>query len=316
VCGELQAKNTQATSPLSFPGIAKSVDQWVDTAHEEISQNILRTVNRFDGFFGDERVDEELQNTQISLGLVTTFQSNHSPLFTFPLGIKLSLPRLKNRVQLAVDTLLQEQVAGDDIIADKQSQNESHDINVSLRYKIFERMSEWISVDGGVKLNSESISWETLEPFGSLRIRMVSGSEPWALRLTQVAKWEQYAGWQGLTKFDLERYLGEKTFFRVRNTMEHAEEFDGSKFSQAMFIRYQISNNRGIGTECLASGDTSPILQYEKYKISVTYRRRIYKTWAFFSIQPIAEYARENNFEFDPRLRFELELYFGRIAVF
>jgi hypothetical protein len=226
----------------------------------------------------------------------------------------LSLPRLKNRLQLAVDTLLKEQ-AGEGGIFSGNKEDDSPDIKVSVRYKVWEKFSEWISVDGGVKMNADTIGLNTLEPFGSLRLRNTVDSDPWALRLTQLVNWYEQSGWSGLSRVDLERYIGQNTFLRISGTTEYADAFDGQQYTPTLFLRYQFSNNRAIGLEFRIEGHTYPEIQTDVYEARLTYRRRIYKEWAFLSIQPIAQYPHEENFAFTPLLRFELELYFGRVSL-
>lgn len=295
------------------PEMTESIGAWVDNAHEEISRHILGTADRFDGFFGDERVNEETQNTQISLGISTTFRRHATPLFTFPIGIKISLPRLKNRLQLAVDTLLKEQ-AGEGGIFSGNNENGSPDIKVSVRYKVWEKVSEWISVDGGVKMNTDTIGLNTLEPFGALRFRNTVDSDPWAARFTQLINWYEQTGWSGLSRFDLERYIGQNTFLRMSGITEYAEEFDGQKYTPTLFLRYQLSHNRAIGLQFRIEGHTHPKIQNDMYEAQLIYRRRIYKEWAFLSLKPIAQFPREEDYAFTPLLRFELELYFGRVS--
>jgi hypothetical protein len=293
--------------------MADSIGTWVDNAHEEISRQVVGTADRFDGFFGDDRVDEEKQNTQISLGMTTTLGKHDTTLFTFPIGIKLALPRLKNRFQLAIDTLLKEQ-AGEEGIFSGLKEGDSPDIKVSIRYRVWEKVSEWVSVDSGVRMNTETIGLNTLEPFGSLRFRATVDSDPWATRFTQLVDWYEQTGWSGLSRFDLERYIGQNTFLRLSETTEYAEEFDGQKYTPTLFLRYQLSNNRAIGLQFHLEGHTKPEIQVDMYEAQLTYRRRIYKEWAFLSIEPIAQFPREEDFAFTPLLRFELELYFGRVS--
>ncbi len=307
------AENGQQSAPAISPEMKETIGDWVDNAHEGISQQILGTADRFDGFFGDERIDEEKQNTQISLGMSTTFKQDVAPAFTFPIGIKVSLPRLKNRVQLAVNTLLREE-AGQSEEMPELGEEENTELQVSLRYKMLEQVGKWVSVDGGVKMNFDTIGWDTLEPFGVFRFRATFDFDPWALRVTQFVNWYEQPGWSGLSRFELERYLGQNTFFRMSGTTEYAEEFTGQHYAPALLLRHQLSHNRAIGVQLYSEGHTHPIIQTDVYEALLTYRRRIYKEWAFFSIQPVARFTRDENFVMTPLLRFEFKLYFGRVA--
>jgi len=302
--------------PGLSPEMSESIGAWVDNAHEEISKQILGTADQFDGFFGDTRIDEETQNTQMSLGISTVFTENAAPVFTFPIGIKLSLPRLKNRFQLAIDTLLQEQSGQEEAPLSEASEEKEakNDIKVSLRYKLLQKVSEWISVDGGLKMNPDTIGWNTVEPFGSLRFRTTVDSDPWALRISQLVNWYEQTGWSGLSQWDLERYFGHNTFFRITGVITYAEEFEGQKFFPTVLLRYQFSYNRAIELQAYGEGHTYPEIQADTYEIRLTYRRRIYKNWAFVSIQPIARYDSEDNFVMTPLLHIDFKLYFGRVS--
>ena len=304
------AEAAQEPSWATPPGFAAALKTWVDSAHAGISQRILGTADYFDGFFGDERIDNEKQNTQIFLEMASTVGPDAAPVFSFPIGIKLSLPRLKNRVQFAVDTMLQEESE----VAANESEEQNTDIQIRLRYKMLEQIGRWVGVDAGVKMNFDTIGWKTLEPFSAMRFRRTFGFEPWAIRLTHLTSWHGQSGWSGLSAVDLERYLSQKTFFRIRGTSKYAEEFSGQQYTTTLFLRRQLSHNRAIGLQFFSEGHTHPDMQTDMSEIQFTYRRRIYKEWAFLTIQPAIQYAREENFAMRPLLRCNAQFYFGRVA--
>lgn len=306
------ATDDTAQPPPVLPDVPGHVETWVDTAHDQISQHLLGTADRVDSFFGDERINEEQQNTQISLTMSSLFRHDAAPLLTFPLGLKLSLPRLENRVQLAVDTLLQE--SDDTALTVVDGDTDEQKIQLRLRYKLLEQLDRWISVDGGVKTNFDSIGLKTLEPFGSLRVRESFEFESWAVRLTQLVEWYEQSGWEGGSRVELDHDLGAKTLVRLSANTDYAESFSGQRYDLTAKLRRQLSHNRALGLQIYSAGETHPAAQITLHEARLTYRRRIYKEWAFFSIQPIARFARDDDFAMQPLLRFDFEVYFGRTA--
>ncbi len=296
----------------SGPGMGEIIIKWVDIAHAEISKRILNTAQRFDAFFGDERVEEEKQDSQINITTSVTLTEDQKPEYTFPVSINLTFPRLENKLQLITDTILKESEEGAE--EGDKDQTKATDITVSLRYKMLEKARQWISLDSGVKIQSDKIDLDSLEPFVKFRVKGTSDFDPWALRVTQFISWFENEGLSAISRLDLERRIRNNVFFRISSKARWSENEDGIQLAQALLLRQRLSHNRAIGLEVIGEGHTSPMAMVDQYKAKLTYRRRIYKDWVFFAVEPEARFFREDNFKWSPLLMFNLEVTFGKIT--
>ena len=283
--------------------------KWVDKAHEEISKRIIQTSKRIDGFFGDERVEEEEADSQIKITTSVTISEGENLELTFPLSVKLALPHLKNRWHLMIDTLLKED--DDEELEDQnEDEDETNDVTVSVRYKIREQTRRWISMSNGIKIHSDNI----IEPFSKLRGRRIFDFDPWALRLTQYVFWFEDDGFGESSRFDIERRIQQKMLFRMTSKATWTEYSHGLEFSQIISLRKQLSNNRAIGLTLSGEGYTSPSTVMDKYAAKLTFRRRLYKNWLFLEVDPGVQFLREDDFELSPLITFNFELRLGNVS--
>jgi len=139
--------------------------------------------------------------------------------------MNLALPRLKNRLQIVVETLLKEseEAEGEEGDGDKDTIDIT-DISVSLRYKMLEKARQWINLDGGAKVNPDELNLDTIDPFVKFRIRGTSDFDPWALRLTQFIVWLKSEGLRATSRFDLERRIRTTILFRMTGKTIWSEE--------------------------------------------------------------------------------------------
>ena len=292
-------------SPSDEPGITGN---WIDRAHQKISNSVLKTSERFDAFFGDTRVKEEQEATQLIVAPTLTFSEGKLIEVTCPLTLNLALPYLKNRWHLMVETLLQEEQTDDDK-AETVDDGE-HDVTVSLRYKVVKQAQRWLSLDAGVKVQTDTL----LSPFGRVRFRHIFDFDPWGVRLTQLLFWMEDEGWGESSRFDIDHKLGQNLLFRISNQAIWSENSQGLEFSQTYALRWQLSGRRAIEFDLSGQGHTRPSWAMDKYETAVIFRRRLYRTWLFSEIKPGIRALRDDDFAWDPFLMLKIECTFGRIS--
>jgi len=310
--GEQRETSKRGKLPTGI-GMGEIIIKWVDVAHKEISKRILGTAQRFDAFFGDERVEEEKQNTQIKVTTSVKLTEDQKTEFSFPISMNLALPRLKNKLQIVADTLLEEseeaEGEAEDVEKDKM---DITDITVSLRYKMMEKARQWMSLDGGAKVDPDNLDLDSIDPFVKFRIRGTSDFDPWALRLTQFIVWFKSEGVSATTRLDLERRIRSNMLLRMSGKTIWSENGKGTQLAQFIFFRGQLSNNRAIGLEFSVEGHTYPSTIADRYRAKLTYRQRLYKNWAFLGIEPKAQFLREDHFKLRSSVVFNIEIQFGK----
>lgn len=304
-CCQVSFARDEPFSPSDEPGI---IGKWVNRAHQEISTRVLKTSERFDAFFGDQRIKEEEEVTQIIIAPTLTFSKDNRIEVSCPLTVNLALPYLKNRWHLMVETLWQEEQEDDDQA--ETSDDEERDVTVSLRYKVMRQAQHWLSFDAGVKIQADTI----LSPFGRVRFRHLFDWDPWGMRFTQFLFWLKDGGWGESSHVDVDRKLGEDLLFRISNQALWSENSQGVEFSQTYGLRWQLSRRRAVEIDLIGRGRTRPSLAMDEYEATVIFRRRLYKNWVFSEIKPGMRAVREDNFDWNPFVMVKLECTFGEIS--
>jgi hypothetical protein len=64
-----------------------------------------------------------------------------------------------------------------------------------------------------------------------------------------------------------------------------------------------------------ATGEAKGDNQFNDWGGAVEYRRRIYKNWLFFSLEPAVLFSRVNDFRAEPSLRFTVDILFGNMYI-
>jgi len=307
VCVHISVSSFARDEPFLPPDEPGRIGKWIDRTHQKISDRVLKTSERFDAFFGDKRVKEEQDVTQIIVAPTLTFSEGKFIEATCPLTINLALPYLKNRWHLMVETLLQEEKADDD--KSETADDEEHDVRVSLRYKLMQQAQRWLSLDVGVKVRIDKI----LSPFGRLRFRHIFDFDPWGLRFTQFLFWMGDDGWGDSSQFDIDRKLREYLLFRISNQALWSESSQGLEFSQTYSLRWQLSRRRALEIDLSGQGHTRPSFAMDEYETAVVFRRRLYRNWLFSEIKPGVRALREDDFDWDPFVMLKIECTFGEI---
>lgn len=307
-CCHVSVSSFARDEPFSPPDEPGKIGRWIDRAHQKISTRVLKTSERFDAFFGDKRVKEEQDATQIIVAPTLTFSEGKFIEATCPLTINLALPYLKNRWHLMVETLLQEEKTDDD--ESNAVDDEHNDVTVRLRYKAVKQAQRWLSFDAGVKVQTEKI----LSPFGRVRFRRMLDFDPWGIRFTQLLFWLEDEGWGESSQFDLDRKLGQDILFRVSNQALWSESSQGVEFAQTFSLRWQLSRRRALEIDLSGQGHTRPSFAMDEYETAVIFRRRLYRNWLFSEIKPGIRALREHDFDWTPFIVLKIECTFGEIS--
>lgn len=302
------AASSAREEPAGEVGMGEIIERWVNIAHYSISNRIVQTSERFDQFFGDERVKEEQKATQLIVTPTVTISEGEQIEFSCPLTFNIALPHMKKRWNLMVEALLKEEDTAEGEDADEDV--DGNDVSVRLRYKILQEAKRWLSFDAGVKFQTDNV----LKPFGKVRFRRIFDLDPWALRIIQVVSWIEDDGWGESSQFDIDHNFGKDLLFRISNQALWSENKDGLEFSQTHTLRWQLSGRRALGLELVGKGATQPLLTMNEYKASVIFRRRLYKNWVFSEIEPGIRMLREDDFEAASFVMVNLECTFGEVS--
>jgi hypothetical protein len=289
--------------------------KWVDRAHGGLSRGLLETSERVDALFGDEQYDEDIQHSQFRLTTSAKIAEGERPDLSFPVHVNLVLPQLQDRLQLFVDTILHEDEHSDLVDTEtshkhreEDKDENGNDITVGIQYRILQKARQWLCLGASVNVRSDES-----RPLGKLWLKKAFNFEPWVLRVTQYGLWFKEGGWGETSRVDIERRITQNMFSRMTSKATWTPNSEGMNLAQSFFFHSHVSQNWAIALEFSGKGHTKPALVADKYLTSITLRRRLYKNWLFFEVEPQAQFLREEDFELTPLIIFNFEMRFGDI---
>ena len=227
--------------------LAAQTNKW-DARHETISRYVTEAGDRvdefltdvfditddprsetFDRFYGDRRVEEEAKITRLKISPRVEFKDAQPAEFDVKFSIKLKLPRLKDRVQLIVDNLREDEEILDELQTKVDSNQDlltEGDSSASVRVLLKETMNFRATFDTGLKFDPEPI------PRVKLRLRAHRPLKHWTPRFTQSFFWESDDGFGEKTQFDLELERSDRYLLRLTTSALWSETSDGVEVAE------------------------------------------------------------------------------------
>lgn len=265
--------------------------------------------NRLDAFFGDERVDEEFQRSRLRFRAKLGWANGEGWRFSLPVRADLALPRMEERWDLFVDSMMDDDAAaaGTDLSSDLSDSVDLADrsASVGLRYTPVADERQHVSLSTGVKMRSGN-----LDPFISPRFRETVPLDPWRMDLTQWLFWKRKEGLGERSRVDMRTLLGEKFHFVSSSTATWSESSQGVDLSQSFTVRRMLGRVSAIAGWTRADWHTRPSAIVDGYAMGVEYRRLVYGDWLFLNVSPEFRFQNEKDYELTPALNVTLEANF------
>ena len=277
----------------------------MDKVHSALSWGLVESVDTFDGFFGDDRVSEENNETLLRVSLPYTIKESDESEFKPKVNARVALPQLQNRLHVILDEFTQDDDRDDDRHDDPGDDEDHQRVSLGLRYLAKERYRTRINYDAGVRFNSG------LDPFVRARATRAFALKKWVPRLTEDLLWTEKESLTSTSTLNFDRPVVTTVMFRASSRMIWEEDDYGVKPSQNLMLFWRPSDVRAGSLNLGVSGLTHPATVVDKYRAAVTYRQRVFRKWIYAEITPAAEFPRERDFNFTPMLTLKLEMIFG-----
>ena len=173
----------------------------------------------------------------------------------------------------------------------------------ALRYVVRENLKRRLSIDAGIRggFNDPSLRLR-------VQYRIENEYENWLLRLRPTVEWDSRDEWQTFIRFDAERQIGERLYYRSSTTPRWKEIEDGYQLSQDFTIFRELSPRRYVAFDWLNSFVTEPHGKVDVTRLRVRFRREIWQDKLFIEIAPGVRFQAEDHHEAEAEafLRFEL----------
>lgn len=304
---------------LAEKSINKKAEQnknqnFVDQVHAKLSGDILNVANKLDNFFGNDRSDDESNNTRIRIYTISTKFEAQNPSTEGNLKLQLVLPKTQKRLQLVVESDDDDEDQNNDAAgvgannqANPNNQNNSNATSAALRY-IVDAAGIRTSFDSGLRFT------DTPQLFYRIRFRKnVRLSDKWVFRPVEQIRWLQDEGHSSNTDLDFDRSIDKTWSFRFQNNVFWNDQDYIIFLTNGPSWFQRINDKIGLSYNFRINSANIPAFSVNNYNFSVGYRQLLYKKWFFGSLTPALSFPRENNFHRTPSLTLRFDAILGSI---
>lgn len=280
----------------------------VESFHENVSIRVLKAADIIDGFFGSQRIEDDAQQTRVSVRLDYRMIESEEDDLGASISGKISLPRLEDRWSLIIGR-------DDDEDSLDQPEDANIDRGVALRFDAINSLTKNVSFDIGVRRPGDSY-----EVFGRARHRRTRPHKIWVSRFDNKLYLYHNYGLEYDGIFDFDRPLSKTKLFRYRTRIrwwEEPSECNEGFCPEQTFIVYQRLNSpkHAMSYEFRTRFQSKPEDGSDDY-VDVSYLRLRYRhntkyDWLFYEIQPQIAFRRENEYDGRLSLLLRLEAVFG-----
>ncbi len=269
---------------------------------DELSQQLVDVSDAIDVFFGDDRILEEANRTRVQATLETDIL-DETPSAILRTRVKLHLPRISRRFNLILAN--DDQLDEDDPDATLLEQNEPRDFSTSLQ--VIVRKDEKWNIRGalGMRFNNG------LDPLANITARRNFTGENWLFRLSERLFWYRSESYGETTRLDIETEFDENALLRFSSDATWRRIDGFFELKQSVSTLRRLTRSWGIVHAYIISGETEPTVHIVNHRALVRLRKRAFRHWLFFEIEPQMNWPQEENFAPTPAFFLRMEIMFG-----
>jgi hypothetical protein len=292
-----------ATPDLAATDDSRSGDyNAADRMQRSISENINNAAQWIDSFFDDDRFIAEDATTKLRLSESLFLEHDDGPEYKTKVSLSIDIPKTKKRLRVFVASEEDTSKTPDTLFNRVEESEESSAAGVQYFAKATRKRN--LSLTTGIKLDST-------EFFIGPRYRRVFKLDSWNLRFTQRIRWLSSKGWEVPTRFDFERLLTEKLFFRHTVEGRWREQDNGYRYEIRPSLVQQLHSKKAIEYQWNTLFKTSPNHRLDSSVLRVRYRRNLKRKWLFYEINPQIAFRNDEDFKPKAGITFQLEVVFG-----
>lgn len=274
--------------------------------HSKWSSNVVDIAEYIDRFYGEERLDDESNDTRIKLSGGIQFREEDSPKYIHRINLRLQLPYTSDRLKLVFEDIVDPDAEDRDQF-DAVGLNNT-DPNAALRYSLREKKKARIDADLGARFSSP---WQLYVRLRGTRLYEIAPK--WDARLTQKVTWFTDDGWVSLSEVQFNKKMGWDWLLRFNSELEWRQDRDGVRPAQQVSVFKTFSRRRSLRLDVGGSWPEYPNVVDRRYYVSLTHRRLVHSNWLYFEIKPGVEFPEEDDYDERFYLKFQFDLILGKV---
>lgn len=303
--GEVRSQHAAAQPPLDF-------GQRVDRFHDQVyawAQGVVESTDQRYAAKDKEPMPVPAAPFRMGVTLDTIDRDDGLDLdLDLDFDIRLSLPNIEQRLSIFITS--------DELDESPRAAEDDSQLRAGLRYE-FLRIFDF---DIGVKLDVPPVAFMSLKWSGEYQL----GNWDFYPLAKLFAETDEGVGYSAAATFDrwsgphLLRSSSYGKWNSDRDNIEWTQSFTYARVKQQLMHSHYGSYLRardigeGWGTRLLISGEDASYVDY--YEAGVFYRRPTSNRWLYWSVEPLARWDRDYQWDTDPGIRIGFDMLFWDLA--
>lgn len=253
-------------------------------------------------FFDDEIINDESSGSNGRFFFSTRRVEGEGVDYQVGMNLKLILPNTRDRFKILVET-----DENEDENKETNALNTTENVTYStaIRLEIRDGRRWKTSWDNGIRWEAQPIY------FSRLRARRTDYFDDWRSRVLQSAYWRTDDGWGAKFRASLMRPIDLRRHFTTGFNADYLLDNDYVELENSLAIFDELSYKSAMLYRFAILGDTEGISKVNSVVTTVSYRRKIYKSFVFAEVVPELAWPRDRDYDLTPAINFKVEMIFG-----
>ncbi|NOZ93581.1 MAG: hypothetical protein GXP47_02425 [Acidobacteria bacterium] len=275
--------------------VAGARTDWLDRIHSWVGHTICRTINGFDGFFGDQRSEDERNRTGGLLGLNLRWSEHDALQPQLRFRARFALPNLSRRFKLFVGRQTEDEYLRDSAkrsVNDMLASERDYKWVLGLGGATSSLKRSRFRFNVGVKLSSTPQlygkgQYRWLFPMGTRRLG----------RFRQTVFWRSRDGFGTTTNLDLEQRFESPFLLRWEGSGTISEISAGVEWFSGLSLYQELNMDLAARYRAWVRGATDAPVRTGEYGFEVFLRKRMFRPWLFGQVGSGISWIRDHPWE-------------------
>ena len=276
---------------------------WLENQRDTVSRGVSGVGRYLDDWLAGDGVGEHSNQSYLRLKLNQQVSETGAYYSNLRISGRVDLPRATERWKLIFES---EQTDQESIQNQRLSNIRPSEFSGGFSYQLPETNSGFrFTHDVGVKGRIP------LDPFYRFKTRYGHDlSETWALGVDHKLWYYHVEGWGQDGRLFFTRRLRDDMFLRFDTEAHFRNRHDAVEYAQTVALHRTLGERETLTYEGGVIGNTRPTSRINSYYAQTVYRKAIHEDWLVMELVPQLVMERDNDWKVDPRIQFNLEIYF------
>lgn len=276
---------------------------WLEARRDDVSKNVSGMGRYLDDWLAGDGVGENSNQSYLRLRLNQQISKTGHYYSNVRVSGRIDLPRATERWKL----IFESEETDLESLSNRRLENiRSSSISGGFSYELPERSNGLrFTHDVGIK---GSIP---LDPFYRFKTRYNANlSEKWSFGVNQKFWYYHTDGWGQDARVSFNRYISDDKFLSVASDVVYRHDYRQFEYAQTVSLHKTLGERETLTYEAGVIGISKPNPRVESYYAQTVYRKAIHEDWLVLELVPQLIMSREEDWDPDPRIQFNLEVYF------